>query len=108
MVLKIEKLTEPNFYVWKEEIEVLVTLCDVQNPIATSSPHKLRSLENNEWCSKEKVAKVLVGRPLYENNLEKVMNVSSAKEMWETTLNIFQNVPCSISSQIAETFTLLK
>ena len=85
---KIEKLRDSNFHVWKQRVELLLAFRELDGVITKSAPSD--EVELREWNKKDAKAKAVIGLTLNDDHLDHVRGVSSAREMWEAIMNIFQ------------------
>lgn len=63
------KLNHSVFDIWKQKLEVLLTLCKVEIAITTRNPEDIGSSKYAEWASNDKKARVLLGIFLTKNGL---------------------------------------
>ncbi|CDF37816.1 unnamed protein product [Chondrus crispus] len=89
--IKIDKLTDSNFYVWKQKIQLLLALRDVDQYIVEGRvPSEERAEERKKWIRGDSKAKALIGLSLSDEHLEHVRDVDTAHEMWEAIVNVFE------------------
>ena len=93
--MKIEKLSESNFYSWRQKIQHILALKDLDDlidddPSARPSV-ETSSIENiNAWTRRDKKAKAIIGLSLSDDLLNHVREVKTAKDMWEVIQNVFE------------------
>ncbi|CDF39993.1 unnamed protein product [Chondrus crispus] len=89
--IRIDKLTDSNFYVWKQKIQLLLALRDVDQYIVEGRvPSEERAKERKKWIRGDSKAKALIGLSLSDEHLEHVRDVDTAHEMWEAIVNVFE------------------
>lgn len=88
--LRIEKLNEANFYTWKQKIQNILALKDLEDIIVDESPLESGSGDFTLWKKKDKKAQEIIGLSLSDQLLENVREVNSANNMWETIKNVFE------------------
>ncbi|CDF39664.1 unnamed protein product [Chondrus crispus] len=89
--IRIDKLTDSNFYVWKQKIQLLLALRDVDQYIVEGRvPSEERAEERKKWIRGDSKAKALIGLSLSDEHLEHVRDVDTAHEMWEAIVNVFE------------------
>ena len=85
---KIEKLNDSNFHAWKQKITLLLALRDLDNLIDDDPPTEKD--EYLQWSKKDRKAQAIIGLSLSDEHLEHVRETATAKEMWESILNVFE------------------
>jgi len=85
---KIAKLTFDNYYAWKQKIELLLALKDLDDRLTDPKPKDEALVP--AWLKKDKKAKALIGLTLSDEILESVRDVDSSASMWSTIKNIFE------------------
>ena len=89
--VRIEKLTDTNFYIWKQKIQLLLALKDVDHHVFETEPPGLpESDERKTWLRGDNKAKAIIGLSLSDEHLEHVHDSETAKQMWEGILNVFE------------------
>ena len=89
--VRIEKLNDSNFYVWKQKIQLLLALRDVDQYITdTECPEEDQSDDHKKWIRGDNKARTLIGLSLSDEHLEHVREATTAKEMWDAILNVFE------------------
>ncbi|CDF34864.1 unnamed protein product [Chondrus crispus] len=89
--IRIDKLTDSNFYVWKQKIQLLLALRDVDQYIVEGRvPSEERAEERKKWIRGDSKAKALIGLSLSDEHLEYVRDVDTAHDMWEAIVNVFE------------------
>ena len=87
--LKIEKLGENNFHVWKQKVELVLAFRELDDHITEedppTDPDTLR-----EWKKKDAKAKAVIGLTISDDHLDHVRDAGTAFEMWTAIVNIFQ------------------
>ena len=89
--VSIEKLTDYNFCVWKQKIQLLLALKDVSEYVTDREhPGVPESDEHKQWLRNENKAKAIIGLSLSDEHLEHVRDCETAMDMWETIPNVFE------------------
>ena len=88
--VRIEKLTASNFYIWKQKIQLLLALRDVDQYVFDDVPENATSDERRKWIRGDAKAKAVIGLTLSDDYLQHVRGCSSAKETWDAILNVFE------------------
>ena len=89
--VRIEKLTDSNFHIWKQKIQLLLALKDVELHIIESEvPDVSDSDDRRTWLRDDNKAKAIIGLSLSDEHLEHVWDCETAKQMWEAILNVFE------------------
>lgn len=84
------KLTENNFHVSKQKIELILTFREVDHVTSERNPHIDGTDYYKKWLQKDKLARAIIVLSLSDDMLEHVREISSSKEMWDSILNVFQ------------------
>ena len=88
---RIEKLTDSNFYIWKQKIQLLLALRDVDQYISDDVvPDSTSADERRKWIRGDAKAKAIIGLSLSDDHLQHVRGLSSAKETWDAILSVFE------------------
>ena len=85
---QVDKLSNANYYAWKQKIQHLLALKDLDEHIEGDPPTEPNSL--NAWKKKDKKASALIGLSLSDDQLDNVRECQSAKEMWVAIQNVFE------------------
>ena len=88
--VSIDKLTASNVYVWKQKIQLLLALRDVDQYVFDEIPENATSDERRKWIRGDAKAMAVIGLTLSDDYLQHVRGCSSAKETWEAILNVFK------------------
>ena len=86
--VKIEKLNDTNFHIWKQKIQLQLALRDLDQYIDSTPPTEEKELAT--WTRGDRKAKAIIGLSLSDEHLNHVRDVSSAKEMWTAIRNLFE------------------
>ena len=86
--VRIEKLNDSNFHSWKRKIQLLLAYRDLEDYIHDDRP--LDEESQKKWDRGDRKAQAVIGLSLSDEHLEHVSDVSSAKNMWNTLLNVFE------------------
>lgn len=87
--MKIEKLTESNYHVWKQKIELVLTYRDVDLVVTEENFHEEGSPEYEKWVRADKLAQAIIGLTLSDDMLEHVREAGTAQEMLKNIKNVF-------------------
>ena len=88
--VRIEKLTDANYYVWKHKIQLVLALRDVDQHIFDDIPDELSESDRRAWLRGDRKARAYIGLSLSDDHLEHVRGLESAKDMWEAIVNVFE------------------
>lgn len=88
--IKIDKLTDSNFHIWKQKIDLILTYREVDEVASQDNPHKSGTPEFKKWTQLDKQARALIGLSLSDEMLEHVRGASTAKQMLDDIHNVFQ------------------
>lgn len=88
--VKIEKLNDSNFHAWKQKIVLLLALRDLDEHIDDDARAPEDDPEKLKWEKGDRKAKAVIGLSLSDEQLEHVRDVRTAKEMWDTILDVFE------------------
>ena len=86
--IRIEKLGEDNFHVWKQKVELLLALKDLDDHLDSA-----KSTDEDKLCTWKKSdakARAVIGLTLSDDHLEHVRDTESAAEMWKAICDVFQ------------------
>ncbi len=88
--IKIEKLNENNFHIWKVKIRMILSIRELENHIDdTNSPAETEP-GYAEWLRNDSKARAFIGLSLSDNHLEKVQHALTAKDMWTCICDIYE------------------
>lgn len=85
---KIEKLNHNNYHSWKQKIELLLALKDLDQHI--SSPRPKDESEALAWDKNDRKTRAIIGLTLSDQILENVRHVNTSTEMWMEIQNVFE------------------
>ena len=88
--VRIEKLTASNFYIWKQKIQLLLALRDVDQYVFDDISEDATSDDRRKWMRGDAKAKAVIGLTLSDDYLQHVRGCGSAKETWDAILNVFE------------------
>lgn len=90
-MFKIEKLSESNFHVWKQKVELILAFRELDDHIgdsASASPREDPQYET--WVRSDAKARAVNGLTLSDEHLEHVRDCETAASMWSTITALFQ------------------
>ncbi len=88
--LKIEKLNDTNFHLWKVKMRMILSIKELDEFIDSK---KIPSPNDNayiEWNRKDKKARAFIGLSLSNRHFEQVQHAATASEMWNQVCNIYE------------------
>ena len=85
---EVQKLSNSNYYAWKQKIQHLLALKDLDEHIEEDPPTETNAL--SAWKKKDKKARALIGLSLSDDQLDNVRECQTAKEMWIAIQNVFE------------------
>ena len=88
MTKEVQKLSNSNYYAWKQKIQHLLALKDLDEHIEEDPPTEANAL--SAWKKKDKKARALIGLSLSDDQLDNVRECQTAKEMWIAIQNVFE------------------
>ena len=88
-MFKIEKLSDSNYHVWKQKVELVLAFRELEDHIVESRPPADQAA-SVAWHKNDAKAKAIIGLTLSDEHLEHVRELESAVEMWEAIKNLFQ------------------
>lgn len=86
--IKIEKLGEDNFHVWKQKVELLLALKDLDDHLESTRPTDDDEL--SAWKKKDAKARAVIGLSISDEHLDHVRDTENAAEMWKAICDVFQ------------------
>lgn len=87
--LKVEKLNDSNFYASKQDMQLLLAWKELDDHIEDDVPPR-HDDDHSTWRRKDKKAMACIGLTLSDALLQNVREVSTAKEIWNAILNVFE------------------
>ena len=78
--VSIENLTASNFYTWKQKIQLLLALEDVDPYVFDDIPENATSDERRNWIRGDAKPKAGIGLTLSDDYLQHLRGCSSARE----------------------------
>ena len=95
----IGQLTDSNFYIWKQKIQLLLALKDVDLHIIQSEvPGASDSDDRRTWMRGDNKARASIGLSLSDEHLEHVRDCETAKKCGKQYLTCLRDVRCSTNS----------
>ena len=90
-MFKIEKLSESNFHVWKQKVELILAFRELEDHISDSvSSPPPNDLAYDSWVKADAKARAVIGLTLSDEHLEHVRDCDTAVSMWSTIVDLFQ------------------
>lgn len=89
--IKIDKLSDSNFHIWKQIIDAILTYREVEKVIHQQSNHEKGTMDQNAWVQLGKQVREIKGLSLSDEMLEHVGGVNSAKGMLGSMYNALQH-----------------
>ena len=90
-LLRIEKLDESNFHVWKQKVEFVLDLKELSGHIGDSVRVPTDPDEAvQKWSKDDAKARAVIGLTLSNDHLEHVQGCKTAALMWSTITDLFQ------------------
>ena len=86
--VRIEKLNDTHFHGWKRKIQLLLAIRDLEEYIHDGRP--LDEGLQKKWDRGDRKAQAVIGLSLSDEDLEDVSDARTAKEMWQTILNVLE------------------
>ena len=86
--IKIEKLGEDNFHVWKQKVELLLALKDLDDHLTSTRPTDEDEL--SKWKKQDAKARAIIGLTVSDEHLDHVRDTDSAADMWNAICDVFQ------------------
>lgn len=87
--LKISKLNDDNFHVWKSRILLVLALKELDQFIVDNPP-PASSDGYQKWQKSDNKAKAIIGLNLSDSHLEQVEHAKTAKDLWWMITEIFE------------------
>lgn len=81
--LKIEKLLESNFHIWKQKIDLGLAFRELSDHLEDRPPLS-NADDARTWQKDDAKARAVIGLSLSDEHLEHVRGVKSASEMWKS------------------------
>ena len=89
--IKIEKFTETNFHEWRQWIEMVLALRDLEDMLdEDGTPKDAEDRELTSWKRRDTKASAIIGLTLGSEQLEHVSGCKTTAEMWSTLQGVFQ------------------
>ena len=87
-MFKIEKLTESNYHVWRQKIELILAFREIDHLIEVGRPSE--QVDSEKWTKDDAKARAIIGLTLSDEHLEHIRDCTTASEMWSTITDLFQ------------------
>jgi transposase InsO family protein len=89
-MFKIEKLSESNFHVWKQKVELILAFRELDDHIGEHARSPSESALAEKWLKDDAKARAVIGLTLSDEHLEHVSDCKTAAEMWSAVIDLFQ------------------
>ena len=89
-MFKIEKLSESNFHVWKQKVELVLAFRELDDHISDSVSAPQTDPEHAVWVKADAKARAVIGLTLSDEHLEHVRDCETAGAMWSAIRDLFQ------------------
>lgn len=86
--MNVEKLNDSNFHFWKRKIKLVLAFKDLDNFIHEDRPSDASA--QKAWDRGDGKAQAIIGLSLTNEYLEHTSAATTAKEMWQAILNVFE------------------
>lgn len=88
-----EKLTDSNYHVWKQKIELVLAFRERSDHLENRSGPS-NNADLSIWTKNNAKAKAIIGNSLSAEYLKQVRDVQTAYDMWVAIQNIFKDELC--------------
>lgn len=88
--LKIDKLRDNNFHVWKQKIELVLSFRDLSDHIVEGAAAPREEEKAAEWSRNDSKARAVIGLTIPDEYLEMVRDCDTVLEMCMSIQNIFR------------------
>ena len=91
--VQVPKLSETNFHTWKQRVQYLLAMKDLDDyiyddpPTAADDPDGSKS---SKWARGDRKAKAVIGLTLSDDYLTHVRDIKSAKDMFKSLTDLFE------------------
>ena len=89
-LFKIEKLSESNYHVWKQKVELILAFRELDDHISDSASPPSVDPEHDSWIRADAKARAVIGLTLSDEHLEHVRDCETAAAMWSVITDLFQ------------------
>ena len=86
--IKIEKLNDSNFHIWKVKIKMVLSLRELDYLLDGGTLPTAKNSNYVSWIIKDKKARAIIGLSLSNSHFERVRHSTSAKNMWDSICEI--------------------
>lgn len=86
--IKVEKLGEDNFHTWKQKVELLLALRDLDEHLTSKPPENAEELAS--WKKRDRKARAIIGLTISDEHLDHVRDIDTAADVWRAICNVFQ------------------
>lgn len=88
--IKIEKLNDTNFHIWKVKIRMLLSIRELDQYLDDIQPPAVSDPIYKKWSTNDKKATAFIVLSLSTGHFEQVQHASLAKEMWNLVCDIYE------------------
>lgn len=88
-MFKIEKLSDSNFHVWKQKVQLILSFRELEDHI-TDEPASSAPDDSEKWSKDDAKAKAIIGLSISDDHLQLTGDCESALELWKSILDLYQ------------------
>lgn len=88
--LKTEKISDQNYYTWKQKIMLVFALRDLDYWVEDDPDEQMEDSKRKKWKREDRKARSLIRLSLSVGNLEHVRDSESTKTLWNAIKNLFK------------------
>ena len=89
-MFKIDKLTDSNFHVWKQRMELILAFRELDSHIDENARAPVDPAQLANWVKNDLKAKAVIGLALSDEHLEHVRDCETAADTWKAVVDLFQ------------------
>ena len=88
-MFKIEKLSDSNFHVWKQKVQLILSFRELDDHIA-DEPAPPPPDDSEKWSKDDAKAKAIIGLSISDDHLQLTGDCESALELWKSIIDLYQ------------------
>lgn len=88
--LKIDKLAENNYHIWRQKVELLLSFKELGDHIKENDTDQGDHQDPAKWTRDNAKAMAVIGLTINDEYLEMVSECKTAISMWKTVKDVFQ------------------